>query len=162
MKKLLFVITFISLLVLTGCGDDHGNYDLKCTGKYLFTTDVCFREDWEALSDNGKIDQTIDEVSLCGDASNGTGEYYFYFEDGKVFIELEEEFNEHFTDKYYEDMVDSMDDFKKMNRECSLEKKGSKSLFNCKKFDITDNFKNYNTKGKMKELLEDKLEYSCN
>ena len=141
MKKLLFVITFISLLVLTGCGDDHGNYDLKCTGKYLFTTDVCFREDWEALSDNGKIDQTIDEVSLCGDVSNGTGEYYFYFEDGKVFIELLRHF---------------------LILQNSLEKKGSKSLFKCKKFDITDNFKNYNTKGKMKELLEDKLEYSCN
>ena len=162
MKKMLFVISLMSLLVLTGCGNNHGNYDLKCTGKYLFTTDVCFREDFAALSDSGEIDYTIDKVSLCGDVSNGTGDYYFYFEDGKVFIELEEEFNENFTDKYYEDMLDAIDDFKSMKRDCSLEKKERKSVFKCKKYDITSDFKDYNTKEKMKKLLEEKLEYSCN
>ena len=162
MKRLLLGVSVLSLFALTGCGsNDHGDYALKCTGDYAMTTDVCFKEDYYALMDDPDSYEGEPEISLCSETSNGEGEYYFYFEDGKVLIEFEEKYNEKFTEKYYKEMEDAMDEFKQAKRDCHLEKKGDHAVLTCKKYDVTKDFEDYNTKEKMKELMEKKLDFKC-
>ena len=160
MKKLL-VIVVISLIFFTGCGNSHGNYSLRCTGKHTMTTDVCFYKDFEATRDSNSKEST-NKIELCGSISSGEGDYYFYLEDDKVYLEFEEKYNEDFTEKYYDDLYDALDDFKSNHMECSLDKKDKEAILKCKKHDVTNNFKDYNSKIELKDLMENKLEYKCN
>jgi hypothetical protein len=161
MKKILLGVSVLSLLTLTGCGGSHGSYDLKCTGDHAMTADICFTEDYIATHDSSsEPERNVSKIYLCGDISSGKGEYYFYFEDDKIFLELEEEYNEEFTDKYYEDMEDALEEFASQGQKCTLDKKDGKAIFKCEKYDTTKDFKDYNSKDKMKELMED-LKFKC-
>lgn len=162
MKKVLLGVSIVSLLLLTGCGDDHGNYDLKCTGNHIMTTEAVVKMSKSVSKDGKKSETTSSEMYIDPDKSDGEGEYYFYFEDDKIFVEYVETFNEKATKEYEDEFEDAVENMNKQGMNCSYSKNGGKATLTCKKHDETDEFKNYDTKEKIIKLMEDQLGYKCN
>ena len=134
---------------------------MKCTGNYAITTDVCFSESIHVDRDSNQATTETTEIKLCSDASNGEGEYYFYFENDEVYLEFEEKYSERFTDSFYETLEKAKDEFINKEMNCYLKKNGNRADLKCKKHNITEKYGEYNTKEKMKELMENKLEFKC-
>ncbi len=165
MKKILIgVLLFLGIIfILVALLNEkkHGNYDLKCTGNYAITTDVCYIDSIHVDRDSNQVTTDTTEIKLCGEASNGEGEYYFYFENDEVYLEFEEKYSEKFTERFYESLEKAINEFKNKKMDCYLEKNGNRAVLKCKKHSITEKYNEYNTKEKMKELMENKLKLKC-
>lgn len=151
MKKVLILLSLFTVLFLfTGC--ESKEEKLYCTGEQLIAVNVC--EEIKKVED----DESISEVYLCSDKIYGKGEYQFSIKDGNVIIkDLIEEYNDEYSKEAYKKSIESYYE----GYDCTFKYDGKNYTVNCKNMDYTKRYNKYNTKEKLKELMENKFGLKC-
>ncbi len=151
MKKVLILLSICTISFLfTGC--ESKEEKLYCTGNQLIAVNVC--EEIKKVEN----DEVVSEVYLCSDKKYGKGEYQFSIKDGDVIIkDLIEEYNNEYSKEAYKKSIESY--YEGYN--CTFKFDEKNYIVTCKNMDYTKLYNKYNTKEKLKELMENKFGLTC-
>lgn len=151
MKKVFNLLLLCAIAFLfTGC--ESKEEKLYCTGDQLIAVNVC--HEIKKIEN----DEEISDAYLCSDKKYGTGEYQFYIKDGKVTLkELTETYGKEYSREAYKKSIESY--YKDYN--CEFNYDGKNYTVTCKNMDYSKLYSKYNTKEKLKGLMEDKLGLTC-
>lgn len=151
MKKALILLSLCTIIFLfTGC--ESKEEKLYCTGDQLIAVNVC--QEIKKVENNEEVSETY----LCSDKKYGTGEYQFFIKDGKVTVkELIETYNKEYSREAYRKSIESYYE----NYDCKFNYDGINYTVTCKNMDYSKLYSKYNTKEKLKSLMENKFGLTC-
>ncbi len=151
MKKVLILLSLCATAFLfTGC--ESKEEKMYCTGEQLIAVNVC-----QEIKKT-KNDEEVIDAYLCSDKKYGTGEYQFSIKDGKIIVkELTEIYAKEYSREAYKKSIESYYE----NYDCKFSYDGINYTVTCKNMDYSKLYSKYNTKEKLKDLMENKFGLTC-